>query len=113
MRILTILCFFLSFIFFCSAYSPFRYYPRTTLILAAGKNDVIVQNLDTQEKITMQAGESLSLAAFKTGTRLSFQCKQGSCGSCEILLDGKVVRSCIENIPAKKSITISKVKRKN
>eukprot|EP01036_Dinobryon_divergens_P045033 gene45033-60124_t len=38
--------------------------------------DVTVINLDNQETIAIPAGSPLSLAAVRSGMRLSFQCKQ-------------------------------------
>ena len=75
----------------------------TTLQLGA-----IAKNLDTGKEIEIMSGQPMSLAAVKTGLRLSFQCKAGTCGSCEFLLDGKVTRSCITKVPNKKSFTIKK-----
>ena len=75
----------------------------TTLQLGA-----IAKNLDTGKELEIMSGQPMSLAAVKTGLRLSFQCKAGTCGSCEFLLDGKVTRSCITKVPNKKSFTIKK-----
>lgn len=69
--------------------------------------DVTITNADTKQTTVLAAGQPLSLGAVRTGLRLSFQCKQGSCGSCEMLLDGKVTRSCITKVPKNKTkITI-------
>ena len=75
----------------------------TTLQLGA-----LAKNLDTDKEVEIEPGLPMSLAAIKTGLRLSFQCKSGNCGSCEFLLDGKVTRSCITKVPKKKSFTIKK-----
>ena len=61
-------------------------------------------------KISIDSGSPLSLAAVRSGMRLSFQCKQGTCSSCETLLDGKRVRTCITKVPDKKSIILKKAK---
>eukprot|EP01041_Mallomonas_annulata_P001368 gene1368-2641_t len=74
--------------------------------------DVTVINLDNQETIAIPAGSPLSLAAVRSGMRLSFQCKQGSCSSCETMLDGKRVRTCITKVPEKNKITIAKAPSK-
>ena len=70
--------------------------------------DVIVNNLDNKETIKIPAGSPLSLAAVRSGMRLSFQCKQGVCSSCETLLDGRRVRTCMTKVPDKAKITIAK-----
>jgi ferredoxin len=67
-----------------------------------------VLNGDNNQKITIDAGSPLSLAAVRSGMRLSFQCKQGTCSSCETILDGTRVRTCITKVPDKKSITLKK-----
>ena len=50
--------------------------------------EVTVTNLDNGEIIKIPSGSPLSLAAVRSGMRLSFQCKQGTCQSCETILDG-------------------------
>jgi len=75
-------------------------------ILAAAEVEVL--NSGNNQKITINPGAPLSLAAARTGLRLSFQCKQGTCSSCETFLDGKRVRTCITKVPDKKSIIICK-----
>lgn len=69
---------------------------------------VEVTNAENFETTEIPPGSPLSLACLRTDLRLSFQCKQGTCGSCEVLLDGKVVRSCITKVPDKKAITVQK-----
>jgi ferredoxin len=71
-------------------------------------NEVKVQNLDNNNVITIPAESPLSLAAVRSGMRLSFQCKQGACSSCEVFLNGKRTRTCITKVPNAKSITIKK-----
>ena len=70
--------------------------------------NVKVNNLDNKKSIEIESGAPLSLACVRTDLRLSFQCKQGHCLSCEVNLDGKIVRACQTKVPAKKSITIKK-----
>ncbi len=69
---------------------------------------MIVVNADTNQSIEIESGSPLSLAAIRSNIRLSFQCKQGTCSSCETLLDGKRVRTCITKVPDKKKITLKK-----
>ena len=62
---------------------------RNLNILSADKQiEVTVTNLDNGESIKIPSGSPLSLAAVRSGMRLSFQCKQGTCQSCETMLDG-------------------------
>ena len=67
-----------------------------------------VINEDNNKKILISSGSPLSLAAARTELRLSFQCKQGTCSSCETFLDGKRVRTCITKVPDKPKISIKK-----
>lgn len=69
---------------------------------------VKVTNAENSKTTEIPPGSPLSLACVQTDLRLSFQCKQGSCGSCEVMLDGKVVRSCITKVPDKEAITVQK-----
>ncbi len=50
--------------------------------------DVTVKNLDNNNEIVIASGQPLSLAAVRSDMRLSFQCKQGTCQSCQVLLNG-------------------------
>ena len=65
-------------------------------------------NVDTGKEYEIEPGKPVSLACVNTGLRLSFQCKSGNCGSCEFMLDGKIVRSCVTKVPNKKSFKIKK-----
>lgn len=68
--------------------------------------------MDNNEQITIASGSPLSLAAVRSGMRLSFQCKAGHCASCEMLLNGEKVRTCMTKVPEKAKISIKKVMRK-
>jgi ferredoxin len=111
MQVLTVIVFALVALL-TSAFVPRR--SRVTVspstALFATPKEVIVQNLDTKQEVSIPAGSPLSLAAVRSGTRLSFQCKQGVCSSCETMLDGKRVRTCITKVPEKKKITLKKAK---
>ena len=50
--------------------------------------DVTVKNLDNNKEIVIASGQPLSLAAVRSDMRLSFQCKQGTCQSCQVFLNG-------------------------
>ena len=74
--------------------------------------DVTIINADTKQTTVLPSGSPLSLGAVRTGLRLSFQCKQGTCQSCVMLIDGKVTRACITKVPSKASITIGAAPKK-
>jgi len=74
-------------------------------------SEVTVNNLDNNQSIKIPPGSPLSLAAVRSGMRLSFQCKQGVCSSCETLLNGTKVRTCVTKVPDVAKITIKKAPR--
>ena len=83
----------------------------TSSILKATEKDFIVKvfNEDTKQTAELPVGDPMSLAAVRTGMRLSFQCKAGTCGSCVAVLDGKKVYTCQTKLPKKKTIKIRKL----
>ena len=81
---------------------------RSTALFAT---EVTVTNLDNGQTIKIEAGAPLSLAAYRSGMRLSFQCKQGTCKSCTPLLDGKAVDTCRTKVPEKSKVTLQKKPR--
>ncbi len=44
-------------------------------------------------------GEDWLKEAFKVGIEIPTGCLNGSCGACEIEVNGKTVRACISSIP--------------
>jgi len=58
--------------------------PKLLLLM----RDVTVKNLDNGKEIIIASGQPLSLAAVRSDMRLSFQCKQGTCQSCQVFLNG-------------------------
>jgi len=66
-----------------------------------GRNiDVMVQPLTTLQSLLR---ENLKYTATKTG------CKQGSCGSCTVLVDGEPIMSCllpVEDVAGKEVLTL-------
>ena len=87
--------------------SPFRL--LSSSIKAAEKEFVVkIFNEDTKQTTELPAGDPMSLAAVRTGLRLSFQCKAGTCGSCIAILDGKKVYTCQTKLPKKRTVKIRK-----
>ena len=91
--------------FIISLKSPFFVKINAITIYA---KEVKVTNLDNGNIIEIPSGSPLSLAAVRSGMRLSFQCKAGTCGSCVSVLDGKKVFTCQTKVPDKASIKIKK-----
>ncbi len=57
----------------------------------------------TQERI----GQDWLVAASGAGVSIPTGCLGGSCGACEIDVNGKVVRACISTIPPSKSAKLT------
>ena len=53
----------------------------------------------TQERI----GQDWLVAAREAGISIPTGCLGGSCGACEIEVNGKVLRACISTVPPSKS----------
>ena len=53
----------------------------------------------TQERV----GQDWLVAANRAGISIPTGCLGGSCGACEIEVNGKVVRACISTVPPSKS----------
>ena len=52
-------------------------------------------------------GQDWLVAASDAGVSIPTGCMCGSCGACEIEVNGKVVRACISTVPAAKSGQLS------
>jgi len=50
-----------------------------------------------------EVGQDWLVAATDAGVSIPTGCMGGSCGACEIEVNGKVVRACIGTVPAAKS----------
>ena len=48
-------------------------------------------------------GQDWLVAASDAGVNIPTGCMGGSCGACEIEVNGKVVRACISTVPAARS----------
>ena len=52
-------------------------------------------------------GDDWFLIAEKVGLEIPSGCLNGSCGACEIDVNGETVRACISNIQSKKNCSLS------
>ena len=52
-------------------------------------------------------GQDWLMAASVAGVNIPTGCMGGSCGACEIEVNGKVVRACISTVPTTKSGQLS------
>ena len=48
-------------------------------------------------------GSDWLVSAARAGFRIPTGCLGGSCGACEIEVNGRVIRACISTVPASKS----------
>ena len=59
---------------------------------------VVINWPDGRTSVSM-AGEDWLLAARQAGISIPTGCLGGSCGACEIEVNGKLVRACIASVP--------------
>ncbi len=52
------------------------------------------------------SGDEWLKAAYDANITIPTGCLAGSCGACEIEVNGEVIRACIETVPDKKDLTV-------
>ena len=57
-------------------------------------------------RTTAAPGSSWLAAAQAAGFAIPTCCLGGSCGACEIEVNGKVVRACIATVPPKRALSV-------
>ena len=55
---------------------------------------------------TCSTGDEWLKAAFDANVEIPTGCLSGSCGACEIEVNGKVIRACIETVPMQSEINV-------
>tara|TARA_Y100001968_G_C19234258_1_gene656051 strand:- start:641 stop:877 length:237 start_codon:yes stop_codon:yes gene_type:complete len=55
---------------------------------------------------TCIAGEDWLKAAHNANIEIQTGCLVGSCGACEIEVNGKVIRACISNVPEEEDLNV-------
>ena len=58
------------------------------------------------EKSVFFGGDEWLKAAHEANIEIPTGCLGGSCGACEIEINGEVIRSCIEKVPDRKEIRV-------
>jgi len=60
-----------------------------------------VQFLQGNDTIKTMAhvGQPLSAVAAQAGQHIKYQCRKGECGTCEVRVDGKWIRTCVSQVP--------------
>lgn len=61
-------------------------------------------------KVKAYAGQKVSMVANAARVPIKYNCKAGDCGTCEVNLDGKIVKACQAVLPYKKSCKIQPLK---
>ena len=70
--------------------------------MTSGPNRVEIVWPDGQHSVSYKGEDWLS-AARRAGVHVPTGCMGGSCGACEIDVDGSTVRACISTVPASAS----------
>ena len=71
------------------------------------KHKEIKINWPNNKKSTSYQGEDWLKAAFNAGVEIPTGCLSGSCGACEIEVNGEVIRACINNVPNESEINVT------
>lgn len=58
------------------------------------------------KSVEIEGGSKLSLAAYRAGVRIAFNCRMGSCAVCEVKLNGKKVKTCVTDVPKNGKVTV-------
>ena len=69
-------------------------------------SDVLIQWPDGSSSLAT-SGTSWLEAAHAAGVQIPTGCMGGSCGACEIDVNGHTVRACISSVPASRSGSLS------
>lgn len=56
------------------------------------------------------AGQKVSMVANAARVPIKYNCKAGDCGTCEVNLDGRIVKACQATLPDKKNVKIQPLK---
>ena len=59
-----------------------------------------------KESSNCSAGVEWLKAAYNANIEIPTGCLSGSCGACEIEVNGRVIRACIETVPDTKEIKV-------
>lgn len=54
--------------------------------------------------VNAKVGERLSVVAKKAKVPITYSCRKGDCGTCEIMMNGLIVKACQEKIPLGKCV---------
>uniref|UniRef100_A0A7S2S4R7 2Fe-2S ferredoxin-type domain-containing protein n=1 Tax=Eucampia antarctica TaxID=49252 RepID=A0A7S2S4R7_9STRA len=62
-------------------------------------NDAVTFN---GKKVKAVVGQKVSVVAAQARAKISYSCKKGDCGTCEITMNGRITKACQAKIPSGK-----------
>jgi ferredoxin len=85
--------------------------PRQNAGLSKEPDAITVEFIGAKKAtVTAYAGQKISQVANSARVPIKYNCKAGDCGTCEVNIDGKIVKACQAVLPKKKSIKIQPLK---
>jgi len=66
--------------------------------------EVAIKTFEGQKTAKGVSGQNLMKVMGSSG--LIYGCKTGECGTCEVKMDGRVVRTCVAKLPKKEKVAI-------
>lgn len=82
------------------------FFARTSGATRGGMTMTLVNFKPSGKSAEVPGGTKLSLAAYRAGVSIAFNCKLGTCSTCEVLMNGRKVRTCVTNVPPKGTVTV-------
>lgn len=83
-----------------SSYSANLLWRRKSLsLLKAISNEVQVEFQPANVFITANVGDKLSEVAEKANVPINYKCRKGECGTCQVFVQGKWIKTCQTTIP--------------
>ncbi|TFJ85619.1 hypothetical protein NSK_003128 [Nannochloropsis salina CCMP1776] len=73
--------------------------PAPNAGLKNGPPTVSITFMPAGKQVTAVAGQSLKDVAQAARIPIKYNCKKGECGTCEVVLNGKKVRTCVGIVP--------------
>lgn len=74
--------------------------------LTPTSQNVPIEFLPSEKTIVAKVGEPLGVVAERAGVPIKYSCKKGECGTCEVNVNGKWIKTCQTTIPNTKGETL-------
>lgn len=72
--------------------------PKKSSIIRASKDIMTIEFLPDDKKIECKLDEKLSDVALRANVEIPYKCRKGECGTCEVKVAGKWIRTCQSTI---------------